>query len=48
LAVSGRETISEEAWRLASRPIFPFLVGFTVGLLGGHFFWQSSRIYRDP
>lgn len=47
LAASGRETISEEAWRLATRPIFPFVVGFTLGILGGHFFWQSERVYRD-
>ena len=46
LASSGRETISEEAWRLALRPIFPFIVGFVVGLLGGHFFWQSHQVYR--
>lgn len=48
LASSGRETISEEAWRLALRPIFPFFVGFVVGLLGGHFFWQADRVYHKP
>jgi uncharacterized membrane protein YfcA len=47
LAISGQATISEEAWRLAARPIFPFVVGFVAGLLGGHFFWQADRIYRD-
>jgi hypothetical protein len=45
LAVTGQATISEEAWRLATRPIFPFIIGFIVGLLGGHFFWQSAQVY---
>ena len=37
------DTISEVAWVLATRPIVPFLVGFVMGLLGGHFFWQERR-----
>ena len=35
------DTISEIVWALSSRrPFVPFGVGFGLGLLCGHFFWQ--------
>lgn len=35
------DTISEIVWGLSRRPFVPFTVGFVLGLLMGHFFWQS-------
>lgn len=39
--------LSMVVWRLSANfPLAPFLIGFFMGLLGGHFFWQTSDFYR--
>ena len=36
------ETISEITWRVSTKhPLVPFL----MGILMGHFFWQSTSVY---
>lgn len=37
------DTISETAWRACKRPLVPF----TLGMLLGHWVWQSQDVYED-
>lgn len=36
------DTISEIIWKMSKRPLVPF----ALGMLAGHFVWQSQSIYK--